>query len=1283
MAKRPKVVLTSSTSAVFGPPGQAVYAAANAYTDFAAAYYSSKGYPVTAIHWGGWTIGMSEDYNIATLPGELFFTPEEGTKLLTPDVISCEHPTTTLVKITSWADYAKALPISPTILTNIFTSAVSESRDPILGEQSQTSDPGVLSWSTIWPNTSDPLQWEEIGLGYLTGHKIGGVMVIPGTMWVVMMTRAVELAKAAPVESITLNNIRLRAALEITGGKGRGGEGKEVATVVDSGGDGWRVRVCARDAGGEWKVHAEATAGMRSRPVVGSTLNDPAIVNPASLYKQMESAGFNYSGPFRAVSGLRKSGSRVDSVVRNHRAGVVGGWPSPATLDAVTQISSLIGGNGLPYRMTEVTMWKLKEANLSEIHAAAGGSGDAVDIIAATPDEAPIIEVTQLEVISASAVKPGIRTLSWAALEPNPAATITQPIHIYATENFSDTSLPDAVVHTNVSSIPESTVLHSVLALSHTPDGIPWDHLTPFIGVGTRLWTTSTQPPSWIRSTIIVSNESGSVSPLGPYIMSSAYHKLMRVTSKGVCEVVTRGGEVPTGDGEGVGWKLVVKPGFEVEKVRVAPPACGADEVVIAVDIWSLNFLDVLLASGVMSSSRLGDVGGECLGRVTHSTTPSLPIGTLIAGLPVKGGLSSYAVIPVHRCHAVPEGFDKEHAASVSLAFGTAWLAVKWLADVKPTDSVLIHAAAGGVGQACLKLLSQIGATVYCTVSSEAKRRYLVEECGVPERNIFNSRKFEDFTKGVLRETNGEGVDVVVNSLAEASMKASLALLKPFGRFVELGKRDQENHTLADLNLFSMGQRYMSAHLDVLLQNPRLSTKLLDEIWTHLEANPVTPIPTKAFPIDQSSDALSFLNSGQHIGKVVIKTTVVPPSPNPPQITAPDELRDVCADLAQTTSANHVIWTSNIANFQPPRGSTVILLQGDAVRESGSLNAIFGCRLPDVKYVLIDEGVELKDGVALGRAIGTGGKWFEVTLEDGRTDSEEGTTNELSFDEVVGVLVKHVSRRLRLAANEVDVTASLGSMGLDSLAQLQLAHGVRTELGVAGVEIYDGSTIVSVAKSVSTESSAVTVVTPKQKPRGKILCLHGFRSSREVLLSQLGGLVERGWELLLVDAPNAARGPGDPSIPQEVTTHEWWSCPSRADKNGVSPFETAWDGPDKTGLPASLTHLENIVATHGPFTGILGFSQGASLIPQLLSTTTQRPPSFCVYLSTILPVAPVATIIPTLHVFDPQEPLASMCEEAYSASGELAEKVTHCHGHSIPHHDEEAMRAVWAWMERR
>ncbi len=310
-----------------------------------------------------------------------------------------------------------------------------------------------------------------------------------------------------------------------------------------------------------------------------------------------------------------------------------------------------------------------------------------------------------------------------------------------------------------------------------------------------------------------------------------------------------------------------------VPKPRVAPDRTAVEVEVIAA---GLNFRDVMLAMGLLDDDVLDDgmagavFGFECVGRVVAlgSGVRDLAIGDMVVGF-AKNAFSTHVTAPSRVFMPLPAGTTPEGAASIPVAFLTAWYGLVELAKVKRGERVLIHGAAGGVGLAAIQLARARGATVIATVSTPDKRA-LVELFGAHEVHDSRSLAFAD----TIREAHG-GVDVVLNSLSGEAMRASFKCLKPFGRFVELGKRDYVANTELGLRPFRRNLTYFGVDLDQLLaHDPRLVSKGLKDLAAGFAKGLYTPLPHRTFAAEEIGEAFRLMQSAAHVGKIVIRPPV-------------------------------------------------------------------------------------------------------------------------------------------------------------------------------------------------------------------------------------------------------------------------------------------------------------------------------------------------------------------------------------------------------------------------
>jgi len=305
-----------------------------------------------------------------------------------------------------------------------------------------------------------------------------------------------------------------------------------------------------------------------------------------------------------------------------------------------------------------------------------------------------------------------------------------------------------------------------------------------------------------------------------------------------------------------------------------APQSPGRGEVEIDVHAAGLNFRDVMWAMGLLPEEALIDgftgpsFGLECSG-VVHAVGAGVErftIGDRVLAF-APASLGTRVVTAADAVAVIPPQLGFAAAATLPVAFVTVIYALKNLAQLEPGESVLIHAAAGGVGLAAIQYAKHRGAIVIATAGSAAKRAFL-RLAGAD--HVFDSRDL-GFADAVRQATRGEGVDIVLNSLSGEAMERSLELLRPFGRFLELGKRDFYLNRRLHLRPLRQNLSYFAIDVDQLpLRRPALARSLLAEVSALLDEEAIRPLAHRVFRYSGIDDAFRLMQSAGHVGKLVL-----------------------------------------------------------------------------------------------------------------------------------------------------------------------------------------------------------------------------------------------------------------------------------------------------------------------------------------------------------------------------------------------------------------------------
>jgi phthiocerol/phenolphthiocerol synthesis type-I polyketide synthase C len=325
---------------------------------------------------------------------------------------------------------------------------------------------------------------------------------------------------------------------------------------------------------------------------------------------------------------------------------------------------------------------------------------------------------------------------------------------------------------------------------------------------------------------------------------------------------------------------------LSVHAVKRIPLEDG--QVEVRVVAAALNFSDVLKAMGVYPTLD-GDppvIGGECVGYVTARgcNVDSLEIGQRVIALG-PGAFGSHLTTLPDLVVAIPDALSDREAATLGIAYLTAWYALREVARLAPGERVLIHSATGGVGLAAVSIAKMIGARIYTTAGSAAKRELL---SGLGVDYVGDSRTVE-FAEEILDDTDGHGVDVILNSLSGEAIRRGVEILAAGGRFVELGKKDVYANAKLGLASLAKSASFAVVDLDLNLRlQPQRYGRLLQDILGRVLAGELQMLPATEFSLDDAIDAFRLMASGTHIGKIVIAIptdgsvqAVAPPPPQP------------------------------------------------------------------------------------------------------------------------------------------------------------------------------------------------------------------------------------------------------------------------------------------------------------------------------------------------------------------------------------------------------------------
>jgi 8-amino-7-oxononanoate synthase len=372
------------------------------------------------------------------------------------------------------------------------------------------------------------------------------------------------------------------------------------------------------------------------------------------------------------------------------------------------------------------------------------------------------------------------------------------------------------------------------------------------------------------------------------------------------------------------------------------PPKNG--EIAVRVRATGLNFRDVMYTMGMLSDEAVEDgfagatLGMECAGDVIEAgpDVTGFEVGDRVVCF-ARQCFASHLTTGTTAVARMPRGWTYEEAATVPSAFFTAYYSLCHLAGLEAGEKVLIHGGAGGVGLAAIQLAHHRGAEVFASAGSPRKRDFL-RLIGV--EHVLDSRSLA-FADDVRKLTDGAGVDVVLNSISGEAVRKSLGALRPFGRFIELGKRDYYENAKLGLRPFRNNITYFGVDADQLMvQRGDLAGRLFREMMALFDRGALRPLVHRVFPSNRVADAFRHMLESLQIGKIVVV--------NEQSITAVRETAPATEPLALRADASYLI-TGGLGGFglatarwMVEKGARSLVLVGRSGAATSNVKAAVG-----------------------------------------------------------------------------------------------------------------------------------------------------------------------------------------------------------------------------------------------------------------------------------------------------------------------------------------------------
>lgn len=298
----------------------------------------------------------------------------------------------------------------------------------------------------------------------------------------------------------------------------------------------------------------------------------------------------------------------------------------------------------------------------------------------------------------------------------------------------------------------------------------------------------------------------------------------------------------------------------------------GHGEIEIEAKVWGLFFRDVFVGLGRLSGDD--DLGFDCAGvvsRVGAGCDESISVGDRVCGVSL-GCMRAFPRAASAAFVKIPSSLSMEEAVSVIAPGCTAYYSLIQVGRLRKGDKILIHSASGGTGQMAIWIAKSAGAEIFATVGFNEKKEFLMDKFGLAADHIFYSRN-TSFLQGVLRVTDGYGVDMVLNSLSGDGLRASWECMAPYGTFIEIGKADIMANSDLPMAGFARNISFSAVDLHHVAQtNPTSMGKLVQRTLELVGSRAMEcPTPLHVYSAAKVEDAFRFLQSGRSTGRIVIK----------------------------------------------------------------------------------------------------------------------------------------------------------------------------------------------------------------------------------------------------------------------------------------------------------------------------------------------------------------------------------------------------------------------------
>ncbi|WBB60934.1 SDR family NAD(P)-dependent oxidoreductase [Streptomyces sp. WMMC500] len=746
---------------------------------------------------------------------------------------------------------------------------------------------------------------------WLADHAVAGTVLLPGTALVDLALHTGDHTGATHLEELTLQT---PLVLKETGARDL-----QVTAGPHPDADGWQVAIHSRPHADDeaepepWTCHATGTLTAEpadaAQPLTQWPPAGAQALDVTEVYPRLAAGGYEYGLAFRGVTAAwaQPDGTLHAEIALPEDTDPDGHTIHPALLDAAlhplaAQAGTQAGAHAtkegqlrLPFAWTGVSVHATGATHLRATITPAGDEGHDLSLRAWDPTGAPVATIGALNTraVEASALTSSADTgaatrnslfhLSWSpapAEQDEHAEPDRYDVYVAAPADEDTPAAAHATTEALLSHVQNwladndqtdrrlAVVTHRAIA-THPADVVHLAH-APLWGL---LRSAQNENPDRIH--VVDTDATG----IDPHSGVAGIPHLADALATAEPQTAVRGGQVlaarlvrATGAESGVldvpegTWKLASDGDGTLEALACRPapewdaPLAGG-QVRVQLHAIGLNFRDTLIALGMYpGDAPLGSEGAGVVTEVADDVT-SVAVGDRVMGL-MPEGAGSRAITDHRLLTPVPAEWSATQAAGIPVAFLTAYYALKDLGRLQAGESLLLHAATGGVGSAALQLARHFGADVYATASPG--KHHLLYAQGLDEHHIASSRDL-DFEEHFRAHTPHQGVDVVLNALAHEYTDASLRLVRPGGRFIEMGKTD-----IRDADTVQAEHEAHYRNFDLIEAGPDRIGEILTHLAELFASGHLTPLPTTSFDVRQARHALRYLSQARHTGKLIL-----------------------------------------------------------------------------------------------------------------------------------------------------------------------------------------------------------------------------------------------------------------------------------------------------------------------------------------------------------------------------------------------------------------------------